>query len=199
LLTSQQFQPICVGASQNVTSTLSEDCLFINVFAPSDVTPDSKLPVWFYIQGGGYATNSNANYNGTDVVVNSGHGLILVNFNYRVGALGFLTSETVRRDGDLNVGLLDQRKALEWVQQYIHLVGDCYVDFLQRELTRSSSEATLTTWLSMVLQPVVALSRSTLQLTTAETTVYSLGRSRSHHSFQHTEGSIRWSSSSSDF
>lgn len=106
-----------------MSSTLSEDCLFINVFAPSNVTPNSKLPVWFYIQGGGYASNSNANYNGTDVVVNSGHGLVLVNFNYRVGALGFLTSEMVRKDGDLNVGLLDQRKALEWVQQYIHLVS----------------------------------------------------------------------------
>ena len=61
----------------------------------------------------GYATNSNANYNGTDVIVNSDHGLVLVNFNYRVGAFGFLTSEMVRRNGDLNVGLLDQRKALE--------------------------------------------------------------------------------------
>lgn len=105
-----------------MSSTLSEDCLFINVFAPSNATSESKLPVWFYIQGGGYATNSNANYNGTDVVVNSGYDLVLVNFNYRVGALGFLTSETVRQNGDLNVGLLDERKALEWVQQYIHLV-----------------------------------------------------------------------------
>lgn len=41
----------------------------------------------------------------------------------RVGAFGFLASERVRRDGDLNVGLLDQRKAMQWVQKYIHLVG----------------------------------------------------------------------------
>jgi acetylcholinesterase len=56
------------------------------------------------------------------VVQQSGYGLILVNFNYRVGALGFLASEKVRENGDLNAGLLDQRKALEWVQKYIALV-----------------------------------------------------------------------------
>lgn len=76
-----------------------------------------------YIQGGGYAQNSNSNYNGTDVVQNSGNGLVFVNFNYRVGLLGFLASEDVIENGDLNVGLLDQRKVLEWVQKYIHLVG----------------------------------------------------------------------------
>lgn len=41
----------------------------------------------------------------------------------RVGAFGFLASEKVRTDGDLNVGLLDQRKAMQWVQEYIHLVS----------------------------------------------------------------------------
>lgn len=86
------------------------------------MTPDSKLPVWVYIQGGGYAANSNSNYNGTDVVQQSGNNIILVNFNYRVGALGFLASEKVRADGDLNAGLLDQRKLLQWVQKYISKV-----------------------------------------------------------------------------
>lgn len=47
---------------------------------------------------------------------------MLVNFNYRVGALGFLAAEQVRQDGDLNVGLLDQRKLLEWVQKHIKQV-----------------------------------------------------------------------------
>lgn len=97
--------------------------MFINVYAPANATTKSKLKVWFYIQGGGYANNSNANYNGTEVVVNSGYDVILVNFNYRVGPLGFLASEKVRQDGTLNAGLLDQRAALEWVQKYIHLVS----------------------------------------------------------------------------
>jgi carboxylesterase type B len=46
-----------------------------------------------------------------------------VNFNYRVGALGFLASKELARDGDLNAGLLDQRKALEWVRDHIAKVS----------------------------------------------------------------------------
>ncbi|EED19017.1 carboxylesterase, putative [Talaromyces stipitatus ATCC 10500] len=118
-----EFGPSCVGTNQNVTSSLSEDCLFVNVFTPSSASTTSKLPVWVYIQGGGYALNSNQNYNGTGVIENSEYGLVFVNFNYRVGALGFLASEQVRRNGDLNAGLLDQRKVLRWVQKYIVLFG----------------------------------------------------------------------------
>lgn len=116
------FGPTCeiVGYTFPI---LSEDCLFINVFAPTNATARSKLPVWFFISGGGYSGLSNANYRGTDVIPASNHSIILVNFNYRVGAFGFLASEKIRQDGSLNVGLLDQRKALEWVQKYIHLFG----------------------------------------------------------------------------
>ena len=53
------------------------------------------------------------------MVQQSGHNIVFVNFNYRVGALGFLASEKIRADGDLNAGLLDQRKLLEWVQKHI--------------------------------------------------------------------------------
>lgn len=113
----------------------------MNVFTPSDATPESKLPVWVYIQGGGYAVNAQANYNGTGVVQNSDihngtemvrqsdYNLVFVNFNYRVGALGFLASEELQEDGDLNAGLLDQRKLLYWVQDNIakvnHPSGEC--------------------------------------------------------------------------
>ena len=40
---------------------MNEDCLLINVFAPSTTTKGSKLPVYFFIQGGGFNTNSNPN------------------------------------------------------------------------------------------------------------------------------------------
>lgn len=90
------------------------------MFTPSNATSLSKLPVWVHIQGGGYATNANANFNGTKVIQRAGHDIVFVNFNYRVGALGFLASEKLRQDGDLNIGLLDQRKALLWVHHHIH-------------------------------------------------------------------------------
>jgi acetylcholinesterase len=100
----------------------AEDCLFINVWAPTGASPKSKLPVWVYIQGGGYSSNANANYNGTTVVNTSGKNIVFANFNYRVGSWGFLASESVREDGDLNAGLLDQRMALKWVQNNIEQV-----------------------------------------------------------------------------
>ena len=49
--------------------------------------------------------------------------MIVVTFNYRVGLYGFLASEDVRRDGNLNVGLLDQRKAMEWTKNHIASFG----------------------------------------------------------------------------
>jgi carboxylesterase type B len=101
----------------------AEDCLFLDVLAPSDATPRSKLPVWFFIQGGGYAANSNDNFDATEVILQSGKNIVSVQINYRVGPFGFLASDKVQRDGDLNVGLLDQEKALEWVQENVHLVS----------------------------------------------------------------------------
>ncbi|KAL2803088.1 Alpha/Beta hydrolase protein [Aspergillus granulosus] len=120
---ADQFPPICIGLGERVDLNKTEDCLFVNVWAPSNATTNSNLPVWVYIQGGGFVTNANSNYNGTKLVLESENSIVLVNFNYRVGPLGFLTSEEIRRNGDLNVGLLDQRKLLRWVQKYIHLFG----------------------------------------------------------------------------
>jgi carboxylesterase type B len=118
----KQLPPICIGLGETVSVNVTEDCLFVNVFSPSDATTASNHPVWVYIQGGGFVTNANANYNGSGLVVQSNHSVIVVNFNYRVGPLGFLAGQEVRDEGDLNVGLLDQRKLLYWVQEYIHLV-----------------------------------------------------------------------------
>jgi acetylcholinesterase len=102
---------------------VDEDCLFVNVWTPSGATPKSKLPVWVFIGGGGYISLTNANWNGAEVVEKSGHNIIMVNFNYRVGLWGFLASERVRHDGDLNVGLLDQRMLLHWVKKHIATFG----------------------------------------------------------------------------
>lgn len=102
------------------STTTSEDCLFLDVYAPSNATSASKLPVFFFIQGGGFNTNSNPNLNGTGLVNASGNNIIVVTINYRVGPYGFLT------DGDNippNNGLFDQRKAMEWVQKYITQFG----------------------------------------------------------------------------
>jgi carboxylesterase type B len=66
---------------------------------------------------------SNPNLNGNSLINAGEHDLVVVTFNYRVGMWGFLTSQEVKENGDINVGLLDQRKVLEWVHNYIHLVS----------------------------------------------------------------------------
>ncbi|CAJ2509146.1 Uu.00g141720.m01.CDS01 [Anthostomella pinea] len=98
----------------------SEDCLFLDVYAPTNATSHAKLPVFFFIQGGGFNSNSNPDLDGRGLITASGHSIIVVTFNYRVGPYGFIT------DGDAitpNNGLRDQRKALEWVQKYISRFG----------------------------------------------------------------------------
>ncbi|KAK6842173.1 Carboxylic ester hydrolase [Apiospora arundinis] len=121
---ADQFGKICLGISQPLPNDFQgEDCLFANIWAPSNATTKSKLPVWLFIQGGGYTVNANANWNGSEVVERSGGNVILVNFNYRVGLWGFLAGEQVRADGDLNAGLLDQRMMMKWVKKYIDQFG----------------------------------------------------------------------------
>ena len=53
--------------------------------------------------------------------------IVIVTFNYRVGPYGFLASQEVEDNGNINVGLLDQRKVLQWVQQYIYKVSMAFV------------------------------------------------------------------------
>ncbi|KAK2050170.1 carboxylesterase [Colletotrichum somersetense] len=118
------FGPICLGTDVTYpTSGQDEDCLFVNVWSPNNTTPDSKLPVWLFIQGGGYTSNANPNWNGSQIVDVSGQNIVFVNFNYRVGLWGFLASERVKKDGALNVGLLDQRLVMKWVQNHISKFG----------------------------------------------------------------------------
>jgi para-nitrobenzyl esterase len=103
----------------------SEDCLYLNVWAPPDATPTSRLPVVVFIYGGGGTLGSSgmANYDGEQV---ARRGAIFVNFNYRVGILGFmahpeLTQEQGGHSG--NYGYLDQNVALKWIQRNIVAFG----------------------------------------------------------------------------
>ncbi|EXJ94810.1 cholinesterase [Capronia coronata CBS 617.96] len=117
---------ICLATGDDPTNLLtSEDCLFIEVYAPSRASVKSRLPVYFFIHGGGFNSNANPNYNGRGLIAASDHEIVIVTFNYRLGPYGFLASRQIRESptASLNNGLKDQRKALEWVQKYIHHFG----------------------------------------------------------------------------
>jgi carboxylesterase type B len=91
------------------------------VFAPPKETKPRAVLVWF--QGGGLNSNADANGDGSSLIAAAENDLVVVTFNYRVGVHGFLASKEVKKDGNLNAGLLDQRKLLHWVQKNIHLVS----------------------------------------------------------------------------
>ncbi|KAL9595650.1 MAG: hypothetical protein Q9219_006318 [cf. Caloplaca sp. 3 TL-2023] len=110
------------NASKPSSSGHSEDCLFIEVYAPGNATTESRLPVYVYLQGGGFIQNDGT-YNGAPLIQASGMQMIVVSLNYRVGPYGFLASNEIREGGSLNNGLKDQRHALHWVKEHISKFG----------------------------------------------------------------------------
>ncbi|KAH8730394.1 Alpha/Beta hydrolase protein [Phaeosphaeriaceae sp. PMI808] len=126
---ASNFGPLCIGSGSQLAAefggTQSEDCLFINVFSPSKSTNTSLLPVYVFIQGGGFSVNGNANYNGADLIDAADNNMVVVNFNYRVGPYGFLAGKEIaaNKSLSLNNGLKDQRQALKWVNKHIQQFG----------------------------------------------------------------------------
>ncbi|XP_070195108.1 cholinesterase-like isoform X2 [Littorina saxatilis] len=74
---------------------VSEDCLYLNVYAPNSPSDTSLLPVMFWIYGGSYKTGTAAYYNGTEL---ASKGVVVVTANYRLGALG-LFSKAIMESG----------------------------------------------------------------------------------------------------
>ncbi|KAF1849356.1 lipase 3 precursor [Cucurbitaria berberidis CBS 394.84] len=103
-----------------------EDCLTINVQRPAGTKADAKLPVLFWIFGGGFELGSTAMYDGTSLVAESvaqGKPIVFVAVNYRVGGFGFMPGKEILADGSANLGLLDQRLGLQWVADNIAAFG----------------------------------------------------------------------------
>jgi para-nitrobenzyl esterase len=103
-----------------------EDCLFLNVWTPSERT-SSPLPVIFFIHGGDWisGTGSFAGYDGSSLA--AAGPAVVVTINYRLGPLGFLPLPALAAEDPNgstgNYGLLDQQAALQWVKQNIAAFG----------------------------------------------------------------------------
>jgi para-nitrobenzyl esterase len=104
---------------------VSEDCLTVNVWTPAKSTKD-KLPVLFWIHGGGYfeGSSSAAIYDGENLAAK---GIVVVSINYRLGALGFLAHPELSAESPRHVsgnyGVLDTIAALNWVKKNIAAFG----------------------------------------------------------------------------
>jgi cholinesterase len=99
----------------------SEDCLFLNVYRPGNISLSTKLPVMIFIPGGHFdmGTAGCQLYEGR-YFAQKGK-VVLVTINYRLGALGFMVD--TRRGIRGNYGFQDQRLALQWVQKNIANFG----------------------------------------------------------------------------
>ncbi|KAJ7450829.1 extracellular triacylglycerol lipase precursor [Mycena latifolia] len=119
------FGPACLQTGLPL-SAMSEDCLTINVLRPAGIPANAKLPVMFWTYGGGFEGGFSMMYNGSAIVGQSalrGTPVIYVNFNYRLGPLGFPQGQEADNRGSLNLALKDQLTALEWVQLHIGTFG----------------------------------------------------------------------------
>ena len=114
----------------------TEDCLFLDVVVPQQIFQgrcnsksncSSGSPVLVWIYGGGYTAGEKSAYNAAGLIkasqASKAAGVIFVSLNYRLGAFGWLSGPTFQSDGVANAGLYDQRLALHWIQDHIHLFG----------------------------------------------------------------------------
>ena len=106
-----------------IKTTPSEDCLYVNVWKPSEAKSGASLPVMVWIHGGGFVNG------GTSPDVYSGRnfardGVVLVSLNYRLGRFGFFAHPALAAEGyGGNFGFLDQIAALRWVKENIASFG----------------------------------------------------------------------------
>jgi len=127
---ASEFGPSCPQADRSAfpnerLGKTSEDCLTLNVWAPT-LPPRRRVPVIVWIHGGAFTQGSGslAVYDGEAL---ARHGAVVVTFNYRLGPLGFFAHPLLTResghDASGNYGLLDQLAALRWVKANIRGFG----------------------------------------------------------------------------
>ncbi len=113
------------GADGGTPFVGSEDCLYLDIFTPKDVS-SQKLPVMFWIHGGGNTSGLKDLYNFSKLVKK--HNVIVVRVNYRLGPFGWFTHPAIQsfQDGEdktSNFGTLDLVMALKWVNKNIEKFG----------------------------------------------------------------------------
>jgi para-nitrobenzyl esterase len=109
-------------ASPFGVASITEDCLYLNVYTPRDGR--FLKPVMVYIHGGAFLTGESDDYGARRLV---GHDVVVVTINYRLGALGFMANSALAAESPEgssgNYGLMDQQEALRWVRRNIDAFG----------------------------------------------------------------------------
>ena len=122
--------PACPQPASTAPLAQSEDCLFLNVYVPTQEGTHTKRPVFVWIHGGALVTGTGAIYDPSAMVADND--IVVVTINYRLGALGWLVEPGLsaaapsffQNTGDAgNYGLMDQQFALQWVRRNIAAFG----------------------------------------------------------------------------
>jgi para-nitrobenzyl esterase len=112
--------------ADSISKTSSEDCLFLNLWAPAEIKKNSKLPVMVWIHGGAFVFGSGAmnDFSGSSFTEKD---VILVSINYRLGRLGFFAFPALSKENPNetkgNYAYMDQIAALKWIKQNIAAFG----------------------------------------------------------------------------
>ncbi|KAF1982133.1 alpha/beta-hydrolase, partial [Aulographum hederae CBS 113979] len=99
----------------------AEDCLQLNVYTPANGGNNKAVMVWFF--GGGFVFGGGGLpiYDGSSFAANQD--IVVVAPNYRTNVFGFPGNESGLPQNERNLGFLDQRAALQWVQRNIQRFG----------------------------------------------------------------------------
>ena len=126
---------------------MSEDCLNLTIWRPANIDSEAKLPILVYIHGGSLTSGSCSyeDYNGENVAKK---GIIMINIQYRLGVFGYFAHPDLAKESPNgttgNYGLLDQIKALEWINKNAdELGGDASNITIAGESAGSSSVSAL--------------------------------------------------------
>lgn len=119
---AKRFGDACEAASSwTGLFKASEDCLFLNVWAPAAEQAGKSVPVFVFIHGGGFMQGSAAEpyYWGDEVVTKAALPVVYVTISYRLSIFGFYSGDGQKG----NLGLRDQQLALRWVRMNIAAFG----------------------------------------------------------------------------
>ncbi|KAJ8317909.1 hypothetical protein KUTeg_003000 [Tegillarca granosa] len=124
-LDATQFGPSCVQTIDQETvldlpnTNISEDCLFLNIYVPRNISKTNNMAVMIWIHGGSFLYGQGMLHDGSFLAL-SGN-VIVVTINYRLNIFGFLSTGDDASVG--NYGLWDQLEAIKWVRSNIFAFG----------------------------------------------------------------------------
>ncbi|KAL6862244.1 alpha/beta-hydrolase [Trichoderma novae-zelandiae] len=128
-----EAETIANNTPQPIDPRTTEDCLVLDVVVPKKVFDNQKqhgeqAPVVVWIYGGGWVSGTKESWGSPNGIISTtqedgSDGIVWVAMNYRLGAFGFLAGPSLQADGTANVGLHDQRLALQWVRDNIAKFG----------------------------------------------------------------------------